>query len=454
MNLIYRIALIFSFTFLIFQSKAQITVIPGWRENIKNSLNSINKSNSLRIDKDGNCYVLGTTWLTDSDKNIILIKFNPLGGEQWRRIYDNPTHGDDLPMNMCIDKTGNIWVCGMSKTGPGNADFLLVKFNSDGIPVDQLYDGKNHMFDCANSVVADLKGNVYAAGYETTLDSGLNMLLMKYSSDGTTLWKRTFSTRQMDVANQLVVDDSSNVYMCGTINNGPHSADMLIQKYDPEGRLKWQYVYDGVLSQSDAGQFISLDDSMNIYVSGFMNHANNRADIPLLKLNRNGKLLQENYYNGHIADCGAKKVNAYNNSVYITGGCDDYNISYNTTFFLEFDKAGNEKRVIHAPIDVTFVNSFEFKERRLLIGIKTTHPESTLIPFFSECDSKKITWSFADSTVYGLAHITHVEVKGNDIFFLGDDTGDATGTISILKYALKIPDIEKEKKIPSVKQKK
>ena len=117
MNLIYRIALIFSFTFLIFQSKAQITVIPGWRENIKNSLNSINKSNSLRIDKDGNCYVLGTTWLTDSDKNIILIKFNPLGGEQWRRIYDNPTHGDDLPMNMCVDKTGpsihstGNWVC-------------------------------------------------------------------------------------------------------------------------------------------------------------------------------------------------------------------------------------------------------------------------------------------------------------------------------------------------------
>ena len=326
--------LFFTIIVLVNQAAAQTIIVPDWRQNIKISLNSINKSNSIRIDKDENCYILGTTWFADSAKDIVLIKFNPKGEVEWERVYDNPSHGDDIPTNMCIDHLGNIWVCGMAKTKVDNADFLVVKFTPDGIPVsDVLYDGKNHLFNCATSIVADRQGNIYAAGYETTLDSGINMLVLKIHSDGTIMWHRSFATRQMDVANQLLTDDSSNVYVCGTSNNGPHTSDIIIQKYDTEGRKKWQLIYDGGLSQNDAGQFISADDSMNIYISGFMNHVNNRSDIPLIKLNRNGKLLQENIYNGHIADCGAVNINARKNSVYVIGNCYDYNISLNSNFF-------------------------------------------------------------------------------------------------------------------------
>ena len=87
-----------------------------------------------------------------------------------------------------------------------------------------------------------------------------------------------------------------------------------------------------------------------------------------------------------------------------------------------------------------------------LFGAKTTHPESTLIPFISECDSASLVWSFADSTIYGLAHITNIQVVGDEIYFLGDDTGDATGTINVFKYVLKEGD--KIKKIKNTVNKK
>lgn len=422
-------------------------------------MNSINKSTSLKIDKEGNCYVLGTTWMADSTKDILLVKFDPQGNEVWVRTYDNPAHGDDIPMSMCFDPEGNIWVCGMARIKSDNADFLIVKFTPDGIPiVDELYDGRDHLFDCAVAIASDKFGNIYAGGYETALDSGINMMLVKYRPNGSTAWRRTYATRQMDIANSLIVDDSCNVYLCGTSNNGPHTSDILFQKYDSTGKKKFQIIYDGVFSQNDIGQFIVADDSMNIYVSGFMNHSNNRADIPLLKFNRNGQTIQENIYNGRISDCEALSLHAYKHKVYVTGLCNDYNVAEITTVAIKYDKAGKEKFVIRNPLDVQYLDFLDVQGVSMIVGSKLTHPESTLIPFIAACDSSTLAWTFSDSTVYGLTHITDIETHDNDIYYLGDDTGDATGTIRVYKYTIipvevKIPEPVEIKKLPSKKRK-
>ncbi len=410
--------------------------VQSWGHTFKNSLNSINKSKGLQIDAQGNCYVLGTTWLTDSAKDIILLKYDTSGQEVWRRIYDNPAHGDDIPMNMCLDREGNIWICGMAKLKEDNADFLVVKFNSDGIPIaDAMFDGKSHLFDCANFIQADRAGNVYAAGYETSLDSGINLIVAKYRQNGSFAWRRSYSTRQMDVANKLVIDDSCNVYVCGTVNNGPHTADIILQKYDSTGKRKWQLVYDGLLSQNDAGIYLSMDDSVNLFLSGFINHTNSRGDIPLIKVSRNGQIISDIYYNGRIADCGAVDIEARKTSVSMIGMCNDYNVAQLTSFFIQYEKSGKQRFKIDAPADVQFLK-YDESIHPFVLGTRLSRPESTLIPYVASVDSGFISWSFSDSSVYGLAHITDIFVSGGAIYFLGDDTGDATGTISVFKYIL------------------
>jgi hypothetical protein len=432
MKLIKVLMLLFLLLHLV-EAKGQ-NFTQAWGHNFKNSLNSINKANSLLVDPDGYCYVLGTTWYTDSAKDIILLKYDSAGGVIWQRIYDNPSHSDDVPMNMCLDPEGNIWVCGMSRRSETNADFLIVKFTPDGVPIsDELYDGKDHLFDCATYIRSDKKGNIYAGGYETTVDSGINLLLVKCRPDGSFDWKRNYVTKQMDVLNELWIDDSSNVYICGTINNGPHTADILVQKFDTEGKRKWQLVYDGLLSQNDAGQFISIDDSANIYVSGFINHTNSRADIPLIKISKGGQILQDIFYNGKIADCGAVNLIAGNKNTTIVGMCNDYNIAQLSYFVAQYEKSGKQKFKIDSPVDVQFMK-YDESIVPLVLGTKITHPESTLIPYIARIDSGSIAWSFSDSTVYGLAHMVDVVVDKNAVYFLGDDTGDASGTINVFKY--------------------
>ena len=408
-----------------------------WSKDIRFSLNKINKAVAILIDNEENCYVLGSSWYSDSTKDIILEKIDSQGNELWIRSYDSNLHGDDIPTSMCLDPNGNIWICGMSRSVSGKADLLIVKFSSDGIPVfDYLYDGPAHHFDCGNSIASDKAGNIFVCGYETSQDSGINIITMCFKQTGLLSWRHSFSTLDMDVANMLMVDDSSNVYVCGTINNSLHSADLVVLKYNLAGKNKWQYVFNGQLAQSDFGKFIAADDSMNIYVSGYVNHSNDRADVPVLKLNRNGRLLQETFYNGRIADCGAINLLPTKNAVYITGSCLDYNISENSTFLFCLSKGGIENYTLHAPEDVRFINNAEINGSSYIFGSKTIHPESTLIPFITENDSLKLQWMFADSTVSGLSHIVAIQAKGNGVYFLGDDTGEANGTISVFKYTL------------------
>ena len=123
-------------------------------------MNSINKSTSLKIDKEGNCYVLGTTWMADSTKDILLVKFDPQGNEVWVRTYDNPAHGDDIPMSMCFDPEGNIWVCGMARIKSDNADFLIVKFTPDGIPIVESIDGGTYQPSNAEALKTLKEGSI------------------------------------------------------------------------------------------------------------------------------------------------------------------------------------------------------------------------------------------------------------------------------------------------------
>jgi hypothetical protein len=433
-----RITLLFSLFILPVILFAQLNVTVEWRQNLKNSLNSVNRANCLRIDTAGTCYVVGTTWLPDSTKDILIIRYDTSGTEVWRRIYDDPKHGDDIPFAMALDDSGNVVIAGMSKGSPENGDFLVVKFSPEGIPVyDKIFDGESHLYDGGTAVVCDKAGSSYATGYVTTADSGINLLILAHRTDGTLKWFRTFATTQMDIGNAIAIDDSCNIYVTGNVNAGPHSSDIIVQKYDSTGKKKWQIIYNGIMSENDASTLIDLDDSVNVYISGFINHVNSRADVPVLKISRNGVKRGDTFFNGGIADCFASSINADSNEVWVTAYRNDYNIGSKTSVAVKFDKGGNQKMIINNPLDVNIFSTAKYNSHPFILGSKITHPESTLIPFFAGFDtSGQITWHFEDGMVFGLSHIITAEQWKNYVYFLGDDAGDATGSISVLKYKI------------------
>ncbi|HRH65880.1 MAG TPA: hypothetical protein PLU53_06250 [Bacteroidia bacterium] len=447
----FRLAAILAFFFL-FSKTSSSQVLPGWRHTVKNSLNSINKAKCIETDNLRNCFVLGTTSIPDSAKDIFLIKYNMLGEEVWRRLYDNPDHGDDLPIAMSMDSEGNILIAGISKDKTGNTDILVVKFSTEGVPVmDLRFDGSAHAFDTPVDIACDRLDNILVTGAETSLDSGMNMVIYRIRPDGALSWKRSYSTRMMDIGNAIQTDDSCNIYIAGNCNSAPHSSDILVQKYDSSGKEKWTVVYNGVFAENDAAACMAMDDSSQFYISGFVNHTSDRSDVPLLKINRNGEILQEKFYNGGVSDCYATGLWINKSGAFLTVNRTDYGTGTSGSLVLHYDKAGKEVQKILAPVDVVFQKFLESSGKPLILGSKLSHPESTLMPYIASPDTgSKLLWEFADSTVYGMAHMVHMKVVGDTIYFLGDDAGDATGSIEILTYAI-IRENGKPKKSPANK---
>ena len=442
--------LLFIFAFASGLISAQNQILPEWKKDFKNGINSINKAKAVKSDRFGNSYVLGTTSIADSTKNILLVKYSPEGSELWNRIYNNKSNGDDFPRAMALDLYGDAWICGIAKLSPDKCDFLVTKFSNEGVPVfEYLYDGPENLFDEANCIVTDKLGNAYVAGYTTSKESGLDLLLMRFYEDGTLAWTKKYVTPSLDIATSIVVDDSCNVYVCGNTNNSQRSSDIVVLKYDSAGNNQWTQVYDGIFNERDAANIIRLDDSLNVYVSGFVNHTNDRSDLPLLKFSPQGVLLKESLYNGVSADCDATSIRIEDEFAYVTGKKTEYNTATVSGVLLKYNKAGNEKLFMKTPADVTFDATHRFGNRVVVFGKKLTHPESTLIPFIAEIDTlPQFKWTFSDSTVYGISHFVDVEVDKDNIYFLGDDAGDATGTINLLKY--KINNEAELKKKPAI----
>jgi hypothetical protein len=80
---------------------------------------------AITLDSSGNVYVTGSSDRTvqGTDLDYATIKYDPAGQEQWVARYDGPGNANDLAKAIAVDKSGNVYVTGIS-----NNDFATVKY--------------------------------------------------------------------------------------------------------------------------------------------------------------------------------------------------------------------------------------------------------------------------------------------------------------------------------------
>lgn len=415
---------------------ADAQVRQGWRVNFKNTLNSINQAVGFKVDEAGSVFVLATTWFPDSTKDILLVKFDADGKEIWRRTFDSPDHRDDIAIGLELDKEGNTWVCGTSRTKMNDTDILLVKFSPDGVPVAfDRFGVSVGLFDAPSSVSVDRAGHPSVSGYVTTADSGLNCVVIRYSPEAKLLWYRTFSTLQMDAAFTMAVDDSCNIFAAGLVNGGPHSSDMLVLKYDSAGYKQFVHRYDGIFGENDAAFKITRDDSGYVYVAGYINHNADRSDLAVLKFSRGGVLVKEFLYNCGTADCMPEHLSVQGGTSLLIGGFMDYALQESGSVVAVFSPDGKQLDFRKSPVNEIYNSVVQLRKNRLLLGTRKLLEEGVLQPMIAVSDtSKGYSYCYVDSTVMGISSMRNIIHRQNRIYFLGDDAGEATGSVSVLTY--------------------
>ncbi len=240
------------------------------------------KGLSIASDNSGNVYVTGTYTgnltagsFTSASAGIIDIftaKFDTQGNQQWVKCVGGSN--SDFSSGVCTDANGNCYITGY--TGSGSLSFGTVTLSNPNAPASVFYLTKydasgNALWTTGgtsgilipNDVSADLSGNIYLAGYNTSSvtvssgtignNGGLDAVLLKYDASGSFLFGNNYGGSSSEAAYGVNADACGNVFLSGyfggnsvafntlSVNNYTNtgSSDAFLVKFNSSGNALW-----------------------------------------------------------------------------------------------------------------------------------------------------------------------------------------------------------------------
>jgi hypothetical protein len=275
---------------------------------------------------------------------------SPTGPNQlWVATYDGPTGNSDGAAAITIDDAGNAYVTGYSYC-PGDlyCDYTTIKYDSDGNQVWRTgYDGDANKSDAAAAIAIDRSRNIYVTGYSEGSGTSADYTTIKYDPNGVQVWAARYNGQGngFDEATALVIDDSCNVYVTG-YSYWSYAADYdyITIKYDPNGRQFWRARYNGPGSNRDQAYDIAIDDSCNVYVTGYSCGVGTFWDYTTVKYDPNGQQVWLARYNAAGNGCEAAYALAIGDAcnVYVTGYAYSSDVNYYDYATIKYDPCGNQ----------------------------------------------------------------------------------------------------------------
>lgn len=249
---------------------AQVNV--QWVGRYTSAGNNIDRAKSMVVDPAGNSFVVGTGW-NGSNFDILTIKLDPNGNQQWASAYDGTGNGYDEARAIVTDSSGNVYVTGYSAGPSANYDIVTIMYNPSGVQQwATRYNGTANGFDEGYDIAVDTLGNVYVTGGATTTTSNANYVTLKYNTAGVQQWATTYSNNNANVecAYAITLDLTGNVYITGT-SFGPtaNDNDIATIKYNNAGVQQWVRRYNGPGSKFDAGNDIVVNLAGEVFVAGY-----------------------------------------------------------------------------------------------------------------------------------------------------------------------------------------
>lgn len=214
------------------------TAVAAWAE----SGNYVERGYDIKTDAEGNIYLTGIYYQTltignksvtsTGSSDIFLAKYDKNGNILWLKSYGNSVIDNNKGIEL--DADGNIYMIGplnltinfgnISLTSSGNSDMFIVKFDTNGETL-WAQKGGGVGSDKGKKVVVSASGEVYVAGEfqntaflgNTSITSagGSDIFIAKYATDGTLQWVKSAGGTGNDYIESLAVDNSKNVYVTG-----------------------------------------------------------------------------------------------------------------------------------------------------------------------------------------------------------------------------------------------
>ena len=199
----------------------------------------------------------------------------------------------------------------------------------------KFYNGVGNDADWLNEMVVDDSGNVYVTGqsFESAIATPWNYVTIKYNESGIEQWVKTYNgpANSDDNALDIALDKFGNIYVTGNSKGAGGILEIATIKYSAStGEQLWVRRHQGSAAE------IVCDDAGNIYLTGW-----NNFDYQTIKYNTNGDVVWTKTYNGTGSDYARAIIIDNSGNIYVTGVSDESNqmgakddivtIKYNST---------------------------------------------------------------------------------------------------------------------------
>lgn len=367
--------------------------VQQWVRTYNGTGNSFDQSYDIAVDDSGNVYVTGGSWGLGTERDFCTVKYNPNGDQLWVNRYNGPGNSadeasrimvkngfvyvtgysegfgldyhtikydldgneqwsaryhfadggadnEDRPADMFVDDAGNVYVTGESSNDFTFVDmYATVKYNSSGQQqwVSRYKGWGVSGLSQAFGVIADPNGNVYVTGRcdpESSFGYNFDIVTIKYDSSGDSVWVKRYNGpgNSSDIGYAIALDNEGNIVVAGI--SVAASADYFVIKYNPtSGETIWTARYDGTAASVDAATSMTLDQSGNIYVTGFSEGIGTERDFATVKYNPSGVQQWDQRYNGSANnddEALSIAVDVFGN-VYVAGMSNGLNTSMDFT---------------------------------------------------------------------------------------------------------------------------
>jgi hypothetical protein len=308
--------------------------VPLWTNRYNGPSDRDDVPSALAVDKNGNVFVTGYSFSTNSGADYVTIAYSSAGAQLWTNRYNWRDNNNDYATAIAVDSSNRVYVTGYSYGNASFRDYSTIAYSNTGVPLwTNRYNGPANDDDYARAIAVDGSNNVYVTGnsYGGSVyyhGSGYDYATVAYSSAGLPLWTRRYNgpANSEDYAVGIAVHRSGNVYVTGnswgSISSGYD--DYATVAYSSAGVPLWTQRYDGPAGGQDLGRAVAVAPNGNVYVTG-LSAESNKNDYATIAYSGAGVPLWTNRYIGpsNTSDYATAIAVDVSGNVYVTGGSDD-----------------------------------------------------------------------------------------------------------------------------------
>jgi uncharacterized delta-60 repeat protein len=245
-----------------------------WTNRYDGPGNMDDKPTALAVGGTGHVAVTGTCTGSDGSTDYVTVEYSASGTALWSNYFAGPTHDIDVPIAIAVFANGDVIVTGSSRSDSGNYDYLTVAYSVQGIPLWTNYYGGQGLPDEAKAIGIHTNGVACVTGYSVQgvpeSQTVRTYTTIAYASNGSGLWTNHYAeTAKFATATALTVDHNGNVTVTGYVGESVASNDVVTIKYSGNGLSLWTNRYEGSSHNEDAPQAVVVDSQGNVFVSGY-----------------------------------------------------------------------------------------------------------------------------------------------------------------------------------------